>query len=329
MTAEDLICPIRKDNQLLSGIQFSPHGIIVDRLEAMTILLRVVDRGSFSAASRDLGVPLATVSRKVNELETHVRTKLLVRTTRKVALTDAGATYVASARRILDEIDQTERIAAGEFHVPRGELILTAPIFFGRLHILPTVTEFLAAYPEINVRLLLSDRNLHLIEDHVDMAVRIGPLPDSTMIATRVGLMRTVVCASPKLLAGQGVPKSPEDLASLPCVNFELLSPASAWPFRLKSTEGTTDMPIRPRLSVTTAEAAVWAAAKGLGVTRVLHYQCADAIKDGSLRIILANFEVEPLPVHLLHAGRGALPSKMRVFLDFAAGRLRESLSSL
>jgi DNA-binding transcriptional LysR family regulator len=285
----------------------------------MTILLRVVDRGSFSAASRDLGVPLATVSRKVNELEAHLGTKLLVRTTRKVALTDVGSAYVASTRRILDEIDETERIAAGEFHVPRGELILTAPILFGRLHILPIVTEFLAAYPQINVRMLLTDRNLHLIEDHVDMAVRIGPLPDSTMIGTRVGLMRTVVCASPKLLAEQGVPKSPEDLAGLPCVNFEFLSPASAWPY----------MPIRPRLSVTTAEAAVWAAAQGLGVTRVLHYQCADAINDGSLRIILANFEVEPLPVHLLHAARGALPAKLRVFLDFAAGRLREGLSSL
>jgi len=291
----------------------------MDRLETMTILLRVVDRGSFSAASRDLGVPLATVSRKVNELEAHLGTKLLVRTTRKVALTDVGSAYVASTRRILDEIDETERIAAGEFHVPRGELILTAPILFGRLHILPIVTEFLAAYPQINVRMLLTDRNLHLIEDHVDMAVRIGPLPDSTTIATRVGLMRTVVCASPKLLAEQGVPKSPEDLAGLPCVNFELLSPASAWPY----------MPIRPRLSVTTAEAAVWAAAQGLGVTRVLHYQCADAINDGSLRIILANFEVEPLPVHLLHAARGALPAKLRVFLDFAAGRLREGLSSL
>jgi DNA-binding transcriptional LysR family regulator len=291
----------------------------MDRLETMTILLRVVDRGSFSAASRDLGVPLATVSRKVNELEAHLGTKLLVRTTRKVALTDVGSAYVASTRRILDEIDETERIAAGELHVPRGELILTAPILFGRLHILPIVTEFLAAYPQINVRMLLTDRNLHLIEDHVDMAVRIGPLPDSTMIGTRVGLMRTVVCASPKLLAEQGVPKSPEDLAGLPCVNFELLSPASAWPY----------MPIRPRLSVTTAEAAVWAAAQGLGVTRVLHYQCADAINDGSLRIILANFEVEPLPVHLLHAARGALPAKLRVFLDFAAGRLREGLSSL
>jgi len=301
----------------------------MDRLEAMAILLRVVDKGSLSAASRDLGVPLATVSRMLNDLETHVGTKLLVRTTRKVALTDAGATYVASARRILDQIDETERIAAGEFHVPRGELILTAPIFFGRLHILPVVTEFLAAYPEINIRLALSDRNLHLVEDHVDLAVRIGPLPGSTMIATRVGSMRTVVCASPKLLAGQGAPKSPEDLAVLPSVNFEFLSPASSWPFRLKDGAGATHLPIRPRLSVTTAEAAVWAASEGVGVTRVLHYQCADAVRDGSLRIILAEFEVEPLPVRLLHVGRGALPTKTRFFIDFAAQRVRGRLSSL
>jgi DNA-binding transcriptional LysR family regulator len=246
-----------------------------------------------------------------------------------VALTDAGATYIASARRILDEINETERVAAGEFHVPRGELIVTAPVFFGRLHVLPIVTEFLAAYPEINVRLLLADRNLRLIDDHVDMAVRIGSLPDSTMIATRVGSMRTVVCASPKLLRGRGVPKSPEDAAGLPCVNFEFLSPASSWPFRFKDAKGTTDVPIRPRLSVTTAEAAVWAASEGVGATRVLHYQCADAVRDGSLRIILADFEVEPLPVHLLHAGRGELPTKTRFFLNFAAQRLRARLSSL
>src|SRR5262245_38997404 len=196
----------------------------MNRLEAMTILLKVVDKGSFSAASRDLGVPLATVSRKVNELEGHPATRILVRTTRKVALTDAGPLDLASTRRIVDDIDDADRIAAGEFHVPRGELIATAPLLFGRLHILPIVTEFLATYPEINVRLLLSDRNLHLIEDHVDMAVRIGPLPDSSMVAVRVGSMRTVVCASPKLLAGQGMPQKPDDLATLPCVNCELLS---------------------------------------------------------------------------------------------------------
>ncbi len=295
----------------------------------MTILLRVVERGSFSAASREVGMPLATVSRKVSELEAHLGTKLLARTTRKVVLTEAGAAYVASARRILDELAETERIAAGEFRAPRGELSLTAPVFFGRLHVLPIVVDFLAAFPEINVRLHLSDRNLHLIDDHVDLAARIGRLPDSLMVAVRVGSMRTVVCASPKLLAGQGTPATPDDLVKLPCVNFDVLSPATSWAFRLKGEAATTEVPILPRLSVSTAEAAVWAACRGVGATRVLHYQCAEAVRDGSLRIILADFEPAPLPVHLMHAGQGALPWKMRVFLDFATGRLRQSLAAL
>ncbi len=206
---------------------------------------------------------------------------------------------------------------------------MTAPISFGRLHVLPVVGDFLAAYPEIKIRLALADRNLHLLDDHVDIAARIGPLPDSGMVATRIGSMRTVVCASPTLLAAHGVPEAPEDLAILPSVNFDVLSPASVWPFLRSDAKIRIDAPIRPRLSVSTAEAAVSAAIQGVGATRVLHYQCADAVRDGSLRIILARFEVEPLPVHVMHAGRGALPSKMRVFLDFAVGRLRERLASL
>nr|WP_249123562.1 MULTISPECIES: LysR family transcriptional regulator [unclassified Bradyrhizobium] len=295
----------------------------------MTILLRVVDTGSFSAASRNLGVPLATVSRKVAELEAHLGAKLLTRTTRRLALTDAGSAYVNSARRILDELDETERFAAGEFHAPRGELVVTAPVMFGRLYVLPVVTAFLTAYPDINVRLVLADRNLHLLDDHVDMAVRIGDLPDSNMVATRVGSMRTVVCASPKLLAAHGNPNDPKDLAGLPTVNFDFLSPASTWSFRRKDAQGSVDVPIRPRLSVSTAEAAVWAAAQDVGLVRVLHYQCADAVRDGALRVVLEDFEVERLPIHLMHAGRGALPFKMRVFLDFTAGRLRERLTLL
>lgn len=301
----------------------------MDRLDAMTVLLRVVDRGSFSAASRDLGMPLATVSRRVNELERHLGTRLLVRTTRKVALTDVGASYVASARRILDDIDETERLAAGEFHAPRGELVLTAPIMFGRLHILPIVTEFLAAYPEIDIRLMLSDKNLHLVDDHVDMAVRIGALRDSSMVASNVGSMRTVVCASPKLLAEYGEPKSPERLTDMPCVSFESIAPVSAWSFRAKDDKRTLEVPIRARLAVTTAEAAVWAAIQAVGITRVMHYQCAGPAREGLLRIILAKYELEPRPVHLVHAERGALPSKMRVFLDFAADRLRARLKAL
>jgi DNA-binding transcriptional LysR family regulator len=288
-----------------------------------------VRTGSFSAASKQSGIPLATVSRKVNELEKHLGTRLLTRTTRKVALTDTGATYAASAKRILEEVDDAERVAAGEFHAPRGELVLTAPLLFGRLHILPIVTEFLAAYPQINIRLLLSDRNLHLIDDHIDMAVRIGPLPDSSLVATRIGSMRIVVCASPNLLTSHGEPKSPEKLATFPCVSLDPPSPISTWSFQRKDKKEVQTVPIDPRLSVSTAEAAVWAATQGVGATRVLHYQCADALRQRSLRTILTGFEPPPLPIHLLHAGRGTLPSKMRLFLDFAAPRLRDRLSAL
>ena len=301
----------------------------MDRLEAMTILLRVVDKGSFSAAGRDLRVPLATVSRKVGDLEAHLGAQLLQRTTRKLVLTDAGRAYVAAARRILEEVDEAERVATGEYDKPSGELVLTAPILFGRLYLLPVVTQFLAAYPDITVRLSLSDRNLHLLDDHLDMAVRIGTLPDSSLIATSIGSMRAVVCASPALLAGHGAPKRPEDLSSLPCVSFEPLSGASIWTFRRPGGPGTIDVAVSPRLTVTTAEAAVWAASQGVGATRVLHYQCEEAVRSGVLLILLPDYEFAALPIHLIHASRGVLPLKMRFFLDFATERLRRRLDGL
>jgi DNA-binding transcriptional LysR family regulator len=302
---------------------------MMDRLEAMSILLLTVNKGSFSAAARALRMPLPTVSRKVSELEAYLGTQLLVRTTRKLTLTDAGTAYIASAKRILEDVDEAERMASGEFIKPRGELVLTAPMLFGRLHLLPLVTEFLAAFPDIDIRLLLSDRNLHLIDDHIDMAVRIGPLPDSNLIATRVGSMRTVVCASPTFLTAHGSPKAPDNLSSMPCVSFDMLAAQSSWPFQMKGTREVTHVAVRPRLTTSTAEAAVWAAVQGVGVARVLHYQCAQALSDGALEIILPEFELAPLPIHLAHAGRGALPLKMRSFLDFAAPRLRERLDHL
>ncbi|AKH43076.1 HTH-type transcriptional regulator DmlR [Croceibacterium atlanticum] len=298
----------------------------MDRLEAMTILLRVVDTGSFSAASRALGVPLPTVSRKVGELEDHLGTRLLARTTRKLAVTEAGAAYIASARRILEEVDEAERLASGEFQVPRGTLVLTAPVHFGQRHVLPVVNEFLSAYPEINVRLVLTNSNLHLLDDHVDIALRIGHLPDSMMKAVRIGGMRIVVCASPRLIAAHGEPKRPEELADMPIVNFEFLHPSAVWPFRPAGDRASVDVPTMPRLNVSTSEGAVEGAIAHVGATRVLHYQCADAVRKGDLRLLLEDFESEPLPVHLLHSGNGPLPTKMRVFLDFAASRLRQAL---
>lgn len=301
----------------------------MDRLEAMATLLRVVETGSFSAASRAMGVPLATVSRKVSELETHLGTRLLLRTTRKVSPTEAGAAYAAAARRILADIDETERVAAGEYATPRGELVVTAPVLFGRLHVLPVTADFLAAFPHIDVRLLLSDRNLHLLDEQVDAAVRIGRLPDSALSAARLGATRRVVCANPALLARHGEPGVPQDLAAVPTISFDMADTAPSWSFRSPEAGRLLEIPIRPRLSVSTAEAAVEAAEGGVGAVRVLHYQCADAVRRGALRIVLAAFEPEPLPVHLLHAGRGLLPSKQRVFLDFATPHLRRRLAAL
>lgn len=301
----------------------------MDRLEAMTLLVLTVDRGSFSAAAREMRMPLATLSRKVSDLEAHIGTRLLVRTTRKLALTEAGIVYVAAARRILEQVADQERAAAGEYQAPRGELSLTAPVLFGRLHVLPIVADFLAAYPQIDIGLQLSDRNLHLIDDHIDMAVRIGSLPDSTMVATRVGTMRTVVAASPALLAAHGTPKAPQDLTTMPCVGFQSPSQASSWTFNTGHDGKVLEVPVHQRLTVTAAEAAVAAAIAGVGTTRVLHYQCGDAVAAGSLRLVLEDFEPEPMPVHLVHAARGTMPLKMRAFLDFAAPRLRQHLSHL
>lgn len=289
------------------------------------MLLAVVDSGSFSAASRAMRVPVATLSRKVSELERLLGARLLIRTTRKLTLTDAGVGYVASARRILEQLEETEREAAGEFMVPKGELVVGAPIFFGRQHVLPIVADFLAQFPEINIRLLLADRNVDLLEDRVDMSVRIGDLPDSEMVATRIGSMRTVVCVSPGLFKRHGMPQYPKDLMQVPCVSLDAPQPSPGWRF---GPTGTV-IPIRPRLSVSTAEAAMQAAIRGVGVTRLLYYQVVEAVEAGLLTIILEAFEPSPAPVHLLHAAHGQMPQKMRRFLDFAAPRLRRGLSEL
>jgi DNA-binding transcriptional LysR family regulator len=301
----------------------------MDRFEAMSMLVVVTERGSLSAASRALKVPLATLSRKISDLEALLGTRLLIRTTRKLTPTDAGLAYIAAARRILEQVQDAEREAAGEFSAPKGELVITAPILFGRLHVLPVVADFLALFAEINVRLVLSDRNVHLLDDHVDMAVRIGKLPDSAMVATRVGLMRTVTCASPALLAAHDALEAPNDLLRFPCIVVETPMPSPSWRFQLPQSVNALEVPVRARLSVTTAEAAAQAAIRSVGVVRLLHYQAAEAIDAGTLQIILDAFEPEPVPVNLVHASRGQMPIKLRSFLDFATPRLREALGRM
>ncbi|RVD04474.1 LysR family transcriptional regulator [Mesorhizobium sp. M2A.F.Ca.ET.029.05.1.1] len=297
----------------------------MDRLDAMSLFVATVEAGSLSAAARRAGVPLATVSRKLSDLEKHLKTRLLNRSTRRLVLTDAGQSYLAACRRILDEVNEAERTAAGEYSSPTGELVITAPVVFGRLHVLPVITDFLAIYPQVDVRLTLSDRITQLVEEHIELALRIGELPDSAMVAIRVGSIRRIVCASPAYLASQGTPEKPSELAGHSCVTFEGLASPATWSFGAGKTE--TTIPVRSRLQVNTAEAAIDAAIAGLGLTKVLSYQADAGVRAGTLRVVLEPFESPPWPVSLVHAGQGRLPVKLRAFLDFAAPRLKERLA--
>jgi DNA-binding transcriptional LysR family regulator len=296
----------------------------MDRLDAMAVLLCVTQTGSLSAASRTLGMPLATVSRKVSDLEAHLKTRLLIRSSRRVSLTDAGRGYVEASRLILEQVEQAERAAAGEYTAPRGDMTMTAPVVFGRLHVLPVVIEFLKIYPEINLRLSLSDRQVNLVEDHIDLALRIGNLPDSNLVATRVGWIRRAAYASPSYLAQRGVPERPEDLQGHDCITFEGLNSPQTWVFMKGRKEIV--VPVHSRLSVSTADAAIDAAVAGLGVTRLLSYQATRAIAAGELQIILEAFEPEPWPVSLVYVAQGLVPLKVRAFLDFAVPRLRKQV---
>lgn len=297
----------------------------MDRLDAMSVLLAVVDEGSLSAGARRLRTPLATVSRKVSALEQHLQTRLLVRTSRRIDLTDAGRAYVAASRRILEQVQEADRAASGEYTAPRGTLTITAPIVFGRRHVLPIVAEFLKVHPEVDISMILVDRSLSIVDDHVDVALRIGPLADSTLIATRVGSVRRVVCATPGYLARRGVPLRPEDLRDHDGVTFQGFPTTEGWQFVRGRKQ--VSVPIRARLTVNTAEAAVDAALAGVGITRVLSYQVADEIRSGALQIVLDRYEPEPIAVSFVHPQQGMLPLKVRSFLDWGAPRLRARLA--
>jgi DNA-binding transcriptional LysR family regulator len=298
---------------------------MMDRLESMSVLVAVVDAGSLSAAARRLGMPLATVSRKIAELEALLKTRLLTRTTRQLSLTEAGASYVAACRRIIEDVGEAERAATGEYTTPKGDLTITAPVVFGRLHVVPVVAAFLALYPDIDVRLVLADRVVNLLEEHIDVAVRIGDLPDSASVAIGLGAIRRVICASPGYLAEHGVPQVPRDLAGHRCITFEGIGNARNWV--LWADKVPVPVTVHSRLVVNTVDASIEAAMLGVGLTRVLSYQIKDALESGKLDIVLDDFEPPPWPVSLMHAGQAPLPLKLRAFLDFATPRLRSRVA--
>ncbi len=297
----------------------------MDRLDAMAIAVTVQELGSLSAAARRLRMPLPTVSRKLSDLEAHLNARLFNRSTRRLTLTDAGETYIAACKRILEDVRETEHTVSGEFTTPRGELVISAPIVFGRIHVLPVIVAFFQAYPEVTVRLSLSDRMVGLLEDHVDLALRIGELEDSRLIATRCGSTRRVVCGSPEYFSQHGTPKHPTDLASHAAVIFETVTSSNAWVFAADRSDIAVSM--QRQLIVNTSEAAIDAAIAGVGVTRVLSYQIEHAVKAGTLVAVLKRFEPESLAISLVHDNQRRVPLKVRAFLDFAAPRLRARLS--
>lgn len=297
----------------------------MDRLEAMSVIIAVTETGSFSAASRRLGTPVATVSRKVAELETRLKAEVFQRSSRRMTLTDAGRTYVEACRRIIEQVDDAERQVSGEYRSPKGDLVITTPWGLGHTHLLPIAVEFLNAYPEIGLRLLLTDRVVDPVEENIDVAVRIGSLSESSMIASRIGSIRLVVCASPAYLAKRGRPQTPEQLRDHDCIAINDATVSNAWKFRRGKRANL--VPIQSRLSVNTSEAAVLAAIAGAGLTRVLSYKMDSARRMGSLELVLEAFEPEPLPVHIVYTPRNPVPLKLRAFLNWVTPRLKAKLA--
>jgi DNA-binding transcriptional LysR family regulator len=247
-----------------------------------------------------------------------------------IRLTEAGERYIASCRRILTDLQEAELLAAGERSAPRGVLTITAPLFFGRLYVLRLVDAYLGAYPEVQARLLLLDRTVNLLDEGIDAAVRIGHLPDSSLIAVKAGEVRRVVCASPEYLRRHKLPRQPLDLASHDCIIFSAMTPTDTWTFAAsRGSDSVRTVRVRHRLTVTEAEAAIASAVEGRGITCVLSYQIERELKRGRLRLILEDFEPEPLPVHVVYPEARLSAAKTRAFVDFVTPRLKKELARI
>jgi DNA-binding transcriptional LysR family regulator len=299
----------------------------MDRLDAMEAFVVAVDRGSLSKAARALGRSTASISRAVSALEAQLGIRLLRRTTRALALTEGGARYLEVSRRVLVELAEAETVARGALTSPQGLLTVTAPVMFGARHVRPLVDAFLAAHAEVRVRLLLLDRTINVVDEGVDVAVRIGHLADSALVATTVGNVRRVVVASPGYLARAGRPREPRDLAAHRTIGFTALFAGDTWTFGGGPDGGRArTIKVAPVLTVNTAEAAVGAALAGVGVTAALSYQVADAIAAGELVALLPKFEPDPIPVQLVYPAGSTTTAKVRAFLALATPGLRAVL---
>ena len=286
----------------------------MDRIDAMQAFVAVADLRGFAPAARKLGLSPSGVTRLVAALEDRLGARLLQRTTRSVTLTDVGTRYLERARRILADVEEAEGSAEGERTRPSGRLVVSAPVGFGRLHVSPLMSAYLARYPDVSGELRLADRMINLVEDGVDLAVRIGHLADSSLVARQVGEMRRIVVASSAYLEQHGEPKAPGAIAAHATIQFGAMTASPEWRFVDQGRD--IRVACAPRFATNSADAAIQYAEQGGGLTRVLAYQAADAIKAGRLKIVLQKFEQPPLPVHLVYPTSRLLSAKVRAFVD-------------
>ena len=286
----------------------------MDRIDAMQAFVAVADLKGFAPAARKLGLSPSGVTRLIAALEERLGARLLQRTTRSVTLTDIGTRYLERARRILADVEEAEGSAQDERTRPSGRLVVSAPVGFGRLHVSPVMSAYLKRYPEVSAELRLADRMVNLVEDGIDLAVRIGHLADSSLVARQVGEMRRIVVASSGYLQQHGEPNTPEAIASHETIQFGAMTAAPDWRFVEDGRE--IRVACTPRFTTNSADAAIQYAEQGGGLTRVLAYQAADAIKGGRLRVVLAQFEPPPLPIHIVYPTSRLLSAKVRTFID-------------
>jgi len=296
----------------------------MDRLNSMKYFVAVVECGNFSAASRKLEIPKTTLNRGINSLEAYLGAKLFVRSTRKLCLTEIGKVYLNSCHAILDQVAQSEKMVSNKQQNPVGELTVTAPVLFGNIHVVPVINEFLKKYTDIKIRLLLEDRTVNIHEESVDLAIRVGELPDSNLVAKSVGSVSKITCASGEYLSKQGRPNNPQDLDRHSCISTDNLDGSKTW--RFYSGKNEIDVSIRPRLYTNSTESAIKAACDGLGITRVLSYQAKHWIDLNKLELILEPYKGAALPVSLLFNKQNNLPFRLRLLIDYLHPKLKYSI---
>lgn len=293
----------------------------MDRFQEIQVFVKVAECGGFAAAARDLVMSPPSVTRAVAMLEDRLGTRLFVRTTRSVRLTESGERFLQDGRRILLELEEAEEAAVGTHAAPRGELRITAPVLFGSMFVTPILGEFLDLYPLVRAQTLFVDRVVNLMDEGQDVAIRIGDLPDSSLTAVRAGRVRRVIFSSPEYLKRNGRPQRPEDLSSHRLIQSLAMGTSAEWAFQENGKP--LSVPVEPRLRMNTNDAVIELTVRGWGLSRLLSYQIAPYLADGRLQTVLGGFELPPLPVHVLHQEGRMVSARVRAFVDFMVQRLR------